>query len=477
MCLSALAIAVLNSSSNLGLVAAAGTSQCQDDSFDGTFDLIYTWWTNKPQSKPLVKASATEQAASGSKSSGDDDNDNDDDSTSTSDSEHHNTIARRLIENQREIMYNLRGVEQFGMLEHVRLIHVLVHDNELTKFGPPRDINWKHPKIRLVSSSMLGMKGPGGYEAKLASLHMIPDVHCWALLLQDDVFLMKQFSMDALYDAVTHKQVKYHADTYVQGWCDDFGATTNHGPFFFSMCRYAEIYERYKSRFDDLRDTGEFLHHAADPQCLYDNVGIKEGWAELRGASDYIVVCHINGGCSESAFENPHTMYMNIQGQRFSDEYGGDQTRAITWIHNFFPTPSQFEVAEGVEPVEVEVSWEATKKISSCRGPRADWTVKDPPASTGSSGKDTTKVPDQSKQPSEATQPTDTTDPDDASKHKQEGTTDQVLPTLVMGGFLLAILLVLMVVLCRAREPSEKQRVGGSSGTEMREIGPAGVAP
>lgn len=317
-----------NTSSNSTEKQGNKSTSCLDRSFNGTFDLVITWHTDRNQSRPAGFVTTNATNATGIQL------------LATS------QVSHSRFENQREITYMLRGAEQFGLLKHVRRTFVVVGDVELRTFGPPRDLNWTHPQLRLISDAQLGVLGNSSYVSKFASLHKIPDIGEWILLLQDDVFPSQAFSTDSLHDPVSGLPlVRLGVDTFTHGWCGDPPGrpSMEHGPWFVNRCRLGELEQRYPKRFDEVRRLGHT--NRLDVQCLYDNAAASEGWAKTSTNDDFVALCHTNGMCPPRAWNS--TKFVNFQGPDVSDDYPTSSLavarKVRNWFHRNFQTPSRFE--------------------------------------------------------------------------------------------------------------------------------------
>jgi len=332
-----LAAVVLASGGALVLKPSEEPKACDDGSFHGLVDLVITWHTDDFQSSPETPAQLR----------------------------HFDHLLRgvpdflqtgALVENQREIMYLLRGAERFGLLNSTRMVYVIVSQDELETKGPPRDLNWEHPQLRLVSDAELGVTGMSGYTSKFASLQNIPGIGDWILLLQDDIFPTGKWDPAGVYDFVAKRpRVRLDADGFTMGWCGDGAheSVMEHGPWFVSRCRMAELEARYPDRYKRVRTAqNKSETHALDVQCLYDNTAATESWSTPTENSGFWTNCHVNAPCPgenccrADTFTNPHSMFMNLQGPGISDDYptnDGIHKAAMNWIHNEYSRPSRFE--------------------------------------------------------------------------------------------------------------------------------------
>lgn len=314
-------------------------AKCNDSNWSGKFDLVLTWWTDTHQSDPWPRKPANHSKKA---------------------EVFLQTRMNTRIENQREIMYLLRGAEKNGVMKHVRNVYIVVNPEVLRTFGPPRDLDFNHPQLKLISDETIGITGKDSYASKFASLHLIPGISDWIVVLQDDVFPVKEFNEDALYDrAAKMPLVHLGADTYQKGYCGPHGGASpaEHGPWLVSKCRLAELESMYPEHFNRVRTNGPGQDNdesggGLDVQCLYDNWAKNAGWAKQSDDATLITVCHTNGGCREDTFMHPTTMFMNFQGNGVSDDYDSVPDSydapslaqsAHKWFHTNFPTPSRFE--------------------------------------------------------------------------------------------------------------------------------------
>jgi hypothetical protein len=265
------------------------------------------------------------------------------------------------IENNNEIAYLLRGIDQFGMLPYVGKIFIFLDRRVVTAHGAPRYVNWDHPKVKPIYTQDLGINGDASISAKLATFHLIPGISEWFLYLQDDILVANKFSPDLLFDGSKPRYWK-GKDLWVTPPenCPTNGGPVlernenEHMPWLVNKC-YMELVEReYPDYFKSVR-MDRFKKFSA--QCTYDS------WMyghQLTSPSDdasntYGVVCHLGTpwsqcplgrdaagpaalGALEAILEHP-PVFLNLQGKGISDDYPLDyevKDKALEWLHTYY---------------------------------------------------------------------------------------------------------------------------------------------
>lgn len=273
------------------------------------------------------------------------------------------TFIQERIENNNEIAYLLRGMDQFGMLPHVRRIYVVLDREVVKNYGAPRKVNWSNPKLRAVYTQDLNITGASSEWAKLATFHRIPGISEWFLYIPDDILVTSDFSMDMLFNG---KMPRFwmNKDLYVtpQKDCpmkDGMSILQGpaHLPWLVSRCHMEQVEREYATNFKAVRadESNEF-----DAHCVYDS------WMNGQGLTSksydhnnhYGVVCHLGthwsqcpigtdaagepnaGTALKRVLEDP-PVFLNLQGMGYSDEYAADDvvTRAsLKWLHAYKPS-------------------------------------------------------------------------------------------------------------------------------------------
>lgn len=288
------------------------------------FDLLISWWTNSAQSNihehqppSFLQESATSR-----------------------------------FENQAEIKYALRSYEKYGLLDHVDNIYLLIDQITMEQFGAPRFFNYSNRGIHIVTDRDMGVQdtptsGSDKWKEFLA-LDKIKGLSDYFLWLPDDVFLMKPFKMDSLYNSDSGKPSLYSFGTFALGWCDGMHAVgSTHGPVFMNKCAYSAVADKY------FRTHGDKM---IDVPCLYTNGAMAH--SDWKGPDTrFHRECHTNAFSGCNPYGKDRTpLFMNVQGNGISDEYAANPAKepwglksvfphgAQSWFHEEFPKPSRFEV-------------------------------------------------------------------------------------------------------------------------------------
>jgi len=302
------------------------------------FDLLISWWTNKPQSDHMVSKNYV-RPDQGHRAS------------SLLQME-----ASSRFENQAEIKYALRSFEKHGLLDHVGNVYILVDEDVLKSFGAPRSFNYSNKALHIVTDNDMGVRTQVGQQTKWRkhlAMDKIPNLSEYFLWLPDDNFMMRDFKMNYLYDTAQGKPIMYNHGTYSLGWCDGMRAVgSGHGPVLINKCAYTAVAENFWRPGTNLHlESSE--SKPIDPLCLYSN-SMKQTWIWRSRDQRFLKECHTNGGCSPfDKAEGP--LFVNLQGNSVSDEYASIVGKpkwlekalprgANGFFHENFPKPSRFEI-------------------------------------------------------------------------------------------------------------------------------------
>lgn len=258
------------------------------------------------------------------------------------------------VENQNEITYLLRGIDQFRMLPYVNKIFIVMDRAVVGAHGAPRNVNWKHPKIKAVYAQDLGCAAHPGPYGIHASLHKIPGISEWFLYIMDDIFLARPFSMNYLFSAGKPKFWKGQDNIMAApANCPTRGMPriqTGHQPWFVNKCYMQQVERENIYGFKSARNGGKF-----SATCVYDTWMNGHGLtsASFDPGHQFGLVCHLGIPWSQCAgnaagpaalpalnrvLAHP-PMFLNIQGSGISDDYPADagvRARATQWFHTFF---------------------------------------------------------------------------------------------------------------------------------------------
>lgn len=293
------------------------------------FDLIMSWWTDRPQSD--IKQSSAASLLQESSSSG--------------------------FENQAEIKYALRSFEKHGLLDHVGTVFLLVDAAVIDKHGAPRFFNYSNKALRIVTDRDLGVEDKTcptcGKWRKFLALDKV-GVSDYFLWLPDDNFMLKPFQMDYLYEEATGKPQLYSYGSFSLGWCDGLPPVGSaHGPLFVNKCAFDGVALNYWKL---MRAHGMGVKRSLDVPCLYTN-GMKSFWKWRAHDSRFHRECHTNAPNGCPPWDPQDTpLFLNLQGNGISDEYSSTAAKEswgaklvmphgpARWFHDSFPTPSRFEL-------------------------------------------------------------------------------------------------------------------------------------
>mmetsp|Transcript_122815 Transcript_122815/g.216413 ORF Transcript_122815/g.216413 Transcript_122815/m.216413 type:complete len:397 (+) Transcript_122815:53-1243(+) len=294
------------------------------------FDLVLSWWTGRPQ---FDIASEQEPALLHRRAGHE---------------------ADEFYEHESEIKYSLRSFEKFGLLDHVRNLVLLIDEEVIHKFGAPRFFNYTNPHLRIVTDVDMGWNNTGtnaGKWSKRLSMHEIPGISDYFLYAPDDDFLINRFSIEAFWNERLGRPKIYNYGHYQEGWCNEerpFGA--GHGPVLISKCAMHAVVEHFKDEWPSPGSTRGMK--ALDALCLYSNV-VSERWDYIQEQDTmnyFLKECHTNGGCHTSrlnALPPLQGMFVNLQGNGISDEYGPNNKEHQSLAEYFrrqLHTPSRFEL-------------------------------------------------------------------------------------------------------------------------------------
>eukprot|EP00928_Gymnodinium_smaydae_P027472 TRINITY_DN21242_c0_g1_i2.p1 TRINITY_DN21242_c0_g1~~TRINITY_DN21242_c0_g1_i2.p1 ORF type:complete len:387 (+),score=23.99 TRINITY_DN21242_c0_g1_i2:54-1214(+) len=315
--------------------------------FSGTFDVVITWYTQSHQSD--IHPGFVARSTNGSV---------------TQKRIHNQSVFIDAgIENQNEISYLLRSIDQFGMLAYVGKLFIMLDREIVKRYGAPRNVNWNHPVIRPVYAQDLGVSigsSPQGLsqESKLAAMHRIPGISEWFLYLNDDVFLTNTFSLDMLFDGEKPRyftgvdlfQTQPH-DCPTKGFPQIESA---HMPWLVNKCYMEKVEEEFSTYFQAVK---EQAYSRFNVMCTYDSWVNGNGLTSQAGDFEhrYGICCHLGqkfaqcpvgtnaeGAAAVGAFEtvlkNP-PVFLNLQGNGVSDEYDSHSSvraRVLHWLHGFF---------------------------------------------------------------------------------------------------------------------------------------------
>jgi len=263
------------------------------------------------------------------------------------------------IENNNEIMYLLRGIDQFGMLPYVGQIFIFLDRKVVTAHGAPRNVNWNHPKIKPIYSQDLGLTS--GINPKLASFHLIPGISEWFLYLQDDILVSNTFSLDLLFDG-SKPRYWTNKDLFVTqpNDCPTNGGyrlernENEHMPWLVNKC-YMELVEReFSTYFTSVRVNS---YNTFSTVCTYDSWmnGHQLTSNSYDAHNRYGVVCHLGTqwsqcpigrdaagwaalGALQAVLEHP-PVFLNIQGSGVSDDFPSDSAvteTTLRWLHTTY---------------------------------------------------------------------------------------------------------------------------------------------
>jgi len=265
------------------------------------FDLVISWWTDKPQTQTsnssFANVSSMSLANAGSK-----------------------------MEMQSEIMYALRSYEKNGFLEYVRDIVILVDAEVIEKFGKPRFFDYTKKNIRVVTDEDMGVDNRGcldcGRWSKWLFMHKIPGLSEYFVWAPDDVFMQSAFHLHAFFDEAQKKPVMYDFGDWKCGWCDHgLEVGSGHGPVLINKCAMQNVAESYSMRGYQAGKTKG--RDAIDALCIYSNEVMHDGWLykdAAKTSESFFEECHTNAGCIIGDMRRD-TLFVNVQGTGVSDEY------------------------------------------------------------------------------------------------------------------------------------------------------------
>lgn len=237
----------------------------------------------------------------------------------------------------------LRSFEKNGLLDFVRNVYVIVSkehavEDLLNTFSGLQivRVNDIHTPFNLshVHEKMI----------KHFAAPYIDGIADNYMMGPDDTILNSNFKKDFIFDF--HKGLFYFHSfgSDLIGHCMGFrNIAPNHGPNVLNKCAMQFIIQSKHN-----------VHPAVDPVCVYAGTLDKNnmlagvyGYHDHRfrkiAGVDYFSECHTNGGCRRPKFDD---LFVNIQGNGISVEYGGDDNlhRIFSeWFDQQFPTPSRFE--------------------------------------------------------------------------------------------------------------------------------------
>jgi hypothetical protein len=261
------------------------------------------------------------------------------------------------FENQAEIKYALRSYEQYGLLDHVRTIYILMDESVLERFGAPRFFDYNNTALRIVTDRDLGTKyiAHPKFE-QFYNLDRIPGLSDYFLWMPDDNFMQKPLKMEYLYDANRNTPFLHSYGTYKHGWCDSNSAVgSTHGPVMMNKCAYTTVANQYWRLLEGGGGwvDGVRANHTLDVLCLYTHA-MQQSWPWKGYDGKFHSECHTNGGCHWNEEHPP--LFLNVQGNAISDEYNDHidsymmdgLTKLMPngytrWFHDRFPSPSRVE--------------------------------------------------------------------------------------------------------------------------------------
>lgn len=328
-------------------------------------DMIITWWADKSQSNRRMPGSWADKFQSNRRMPG-------------------SFLQHTRVENQREITYMLRSLQDKGLMDYIRDVYVLIDKDVLSNFGAPACLHYDEPVVleradgkksthtlRIVSDDVTGSSEAPyewpRYNKRLQGLHRIPGLSEFFLLMLDDGLLLKSFADPAdvvgtffegpdtsspLATTFGHEvaragtPVMYTYGSVSNGDClgrAPVGA--GHGPVLGSKSVWAAL---DKSLFTAHPSENPLSYEAI---CVYQHTmrdafgALEVGYGGRVHGKDanFFRECHTNGGCT-SPEQIGDSVFLNLQGNGISDEYGSVESSDWSkWYHQNFGKPSLFE--------------------------------------------------------------------------------------------------------------------------------------
>jgi len=225
------------------------------------------------------------------------------------------------------LVYTLRTAERYGLLKHVRKVHILMDENVWTRDGAPHSLKFKQKDqksavndidLNLVLDAQIGVYFHQG-AAKWSAIAKIPDIADWVFYLPDDVLLMDNFTIDDFWDKHALKPKMYSYDQSSAGWCDG-GAPVGsfHGPVLLNRCFLDEISKQYSDKSYSPHSWNQNQVHNMeenniDPICLYTKAVLDEEVAVEGGTPAWSKRCHMNFEASSEACSADDLLVMASQ--------------------------------------------------------------------------------------------------------------------------------------------------------------------
>lgn len=262
------------------------------------------------------------------------------------------TTQQTHIEKNSEIKYQLRSFEKYGLLDFVRNVIILVDHAVIDDVGRPPFFDYSIENLRVVTDKDIGVDNSGcshgcGREwAKWLTMHTIPGLSDYFLVVPDDVMLMQPFQLNSLFDEATGKPILHKLGAWKSGWCDGGDAfESGHQPALINICAMRSVAAHYASKgFQGGVMKGR---SKIDAICLFSNAMQSEWLVQShRENGAWFYGCHTNGGCDVTTMKNK-VMFVNFQGPGVSDDYPDDEeirSSIVQLIHSEFGSPSRYEL-------------------------------------------------------------------------------------------------------------------------------------
>ena len=239
----------------------------------------------------------------------------------------------------------LRSFENNGLLDFVRNVYVITNDDSVF-----RSMYKQFKGLHILSMENISYPYSLDHVKHKAwrKLYLAPYIDGIAdnyLMGPDDTILYSAFKKDYIFDS--KKGLPYAHSFGSSSTGNNLGfrnIAPNHGPNFLNTCAMKYIIQsnhNVNPAIDPVSVTIGTLNKNHMLAGMYEYHDHR--FRKVAGV-DYFSECHTNGGCRRPKFDD---LFVNIQGNGISVEYGGDDNlhRIFSeWFDQQFPTPSRFEV-------------------------------------------------------------------------------------------------------------------------------------
>lgn len=239
----------------------------------------------------------------------------------------------------------LRSFEKNGLLDAIRNVYVITNDDSVF-----HSMNKQFKGLHILS--MQNISYPYSLDLvkhkawkKLYLAPYIDDIADNYLMGPDDTILYSAFKKDYIFSF--KKGLPYAHSFGSSGTGNNLGfrnIAPNHGPNFLNTCAMKYIIQSNHNVNPAIDPVTVTIGTLNKRNMLAGVYGYHDRRFRKIAGVDYFSECHTNGGCKRPKFDD---LFVNIQGNGISIEYGGDDNlnRIFSeWFDQQFPTPSRFEV-------------------------------------------------------------------------------------------------------------------------------------